>query len=444
MKKRMKKLLCLSMTIGCICASLVGCGSSDSKNVDSAKKSDDSSALKGAAISAFFDQNQYTPQLQKTLDTLQEDYDFTLDAQVTPADQSQNMLRMKAASGQLPDLVLYNSPHIFNLVDPVKDLYDLSDQEWAGKMLNPEKTQKDGKTYVFPLKAFSGYQSMIYNKDVFEENGIEIPTTPDEFYAVCDKLKVAGVTPILMASETWVPQIWMTSCFARAVGSDEKAQEIADKVFSGEADFSDYPEFAEVIDWVLDLNKKGYMNDDLATLGWDDLWGELADGKGAMVMGEGGMVGLQQGNYPDAHFGVFNVPAPFDEKDILSGALFTNGFVVSKKTQNIDAIEELFALLSSEKYGSMLFEETEAGFPAFDGIDGGNMQDDVRGLYEKHHDNHTMVSEMNYFWSSVEPVLGQQLWIDYCEALAKDNKDGVAIMEKFQQDARKYLEGQKK
>ena len=53
-----------------------------------------------------------------------------------------------------------------------------------------------------------------------------------------------------MASETWVPQIWMTSCFARAVGSDEKAQEIADKVFSGEADFSDYPEFAEVIDWV--------------------------------------------------------------------------------------------------------------------------------------------------------------------------------------------------
>ena len=193
----------------------------------------------------------------------------------------------------------------------------------------------------------------------------------------------------------------------------------------------------------MDLNRKGYMNDDLATLGWDDLWGELADGKGAMVMGEGGMVGLQQGNYPDAHFGVFNVPAPFDEKDILSGALFTNGFVVSKKTQNIDAIEELFALLSSEKYGSMLFEGTEAGFPAFDGIDGGNMQDDVRGLYEKHHDNHTMVSEMNYFWSSVEPVLGQQLWIDYCEALAKDNKDGVAIMEKFQQDARKYLEGQK-
>ena len=50
MKKRMKKLLCLSMTIGCICASLVGCGSSDSKNVDSAKKSDDSSALKGSKL----------------------------------------------------------------------------------------------------------------------------------------------------------------------------------------------------------------------------------------------------------------------------------------------------------------------------------------------------------------------------------------------------------
>ena len=32
--------------------------------------------------------------------------------------------------------------------------------------------------------------------DMFEENGIEIPTTWDEFIAVCDTFKEKGITPL--------------------------------------------------------------------------------------------------------------------------------------------------------------------------------------------------------------------------------------------------------
>ena len=35
-------------------------------------------------------------------------------------------------------------------------------------------------------------------KKTFEDNGLEIPTTWEEFTAVCDKLKEAGITPVGM------------------------------------------------------------------------------------------------------------------------------------------------------------------------------------------------------------------------------------------------------
>jgi raffinose/stachyose/melibiose transport system substrate-binding protein len=35
-----------------------------------------------------------------------------------------------------------------------------------------------------------------YRKDIFEQNGLEVPTTIEEFEAVCDTLKAAGITPM--------------------------------------------------------------------------------------------------------------------------------------------------------------------------------------------------------------------------------------------------------
>ena len=38
---------------------------------------------------------------------------------------------------------------------------------------------------------------MIYNKRIFEENNIEIPTTFSEFKSVCEELQSKGITPMI-------------------------------------------------------------------------------------------------------------------------------------------------------------------------------------------------------------------------------------------------------
>ena len=98
---------------------------------------------------------------------------------------------------------------------------------------------------------------MLYNKTVFEENNLEIPTTSAEFDEVCTVLKEKGISPLLLPSDTWVPQIWMSSGWAQALGSMEATKEFAEKIQSNQAKLTDYPELAEVIDNYLICLKKG-------------------------------------------------------------------------------------------------------------------------------------------------------------------------------------------
>ena len=55
----------------------------------------------------------------------------------------------------------------------------------------------DGKYYGIPVR---GVQPIVlfYNKKVLSDNGIEAPTTFDEFCDACEKLKSAGLTPIAL------------------------------------------------------------------------------------------------------------------------------------------------------------------------------------------------------------------------------------------------------
>ena len=99
----------------------------------------------------------------------------------------------------------------------------------AVKVQAPELSTYNGKSYGFVFEASNGFRAMVYNKTVFEENGIEVPTTTEEMYAAADKLKAAGVTPFVLASDNWIPQIWMTSGFMRAIGVESEVQDMTEE-----------------------------------------------------------------------------------------------------------------------------------------------------------------------------------------------------------------------
>ncbi len=406
---------------------------------DEAPAEDAASDIAGTTITAMVLQSQYIEQLQEMVVKFEEEYDVTVDATVVPDDQYLGILEMRIANGEMPDLVQYNAPHIYNVIAE-DQLYDFSGEAWTDLLVDASVTQLNGKQYAFPLKATSGYHSIIYNKGLFDELSLTEPTTVEEFDALCEALIAAGKTPIYLTSDMWVPQIWTASGFSRAFGESAASEEMTEQIFTGQAKFSDYPELVAVLDDLIAMRDKGYYNDDLATLTWDDAWAQMAAGEGAMIMGEGPMVGQFQATYPDVEYGVFNVPTSYDEDATwLSGAQFSSSFVANKDSENIAAVKAMFNAFATPEYSDIYFSGANAGFPAFEGVDGGEMNEDVRATYEQYVAAGTVVPEMNSHWGAIESLFSDYLWAYYAEALVGEGIDGAQVLDKFQEDFDKFM-----
>ena len=247
----MKKLVALAL-IGVMSLGIfAGCGNGNEKNAapaeqtnsnveeNAGEESEESGGQEEAAndageavtISAMIQQSRYYDGLQAMIDKLKEEENIIIDVQVVPDAESLNMLKMKLNSGEAPDMIDYNIPAIYDIVDPAKNFADMSNEAWVGRLQIPDNVtcKADGKIYGFPFLSVPGTHGFIYNMEAFEKAGIkEVPATWAELLEACDTLKAAGITPIYVPKDSWVPQILMTDNFAKILGADG-AQEFADK-----------------------------------------------------------------------------------------------------------------------------------------------------------------------------------------------------------------------
>ena len=110
-----------------------------------------------------------------------------------------------------------------------------------------------------------------YNKTVFADNNLEPPTTFDEFFAVADTLKAAGITPLALGDkESLLPcSCWRRRCSA-TLGADAY-----NGLWTGETDWSG----AEVTE-ALETFKQmlSYTNADHSSLTWDQANQLVIDG----------------------------------------------------------------------------------------------------------------------------------------------------------------------
>lgn len=88
---------------------------------------------------------------------------------------------------------------------------DISDV-WAGlegfsEGFKSASSGLDGKQYFVPFYFYPW--GVHYRKSLFEEKGYEIPTTWDEFKALCDTMTADGITPLAGANDGRWPQMGM-------------------------------------------------------------------------------------------------------------------------------------------------------------------------------------------------------------------------------------------
>ena len=250
------------------------------------------------------------------------DYNATHDDVEVTLDTSSN-LQAGFLRGNPPDLGLLNYNMEMARFMERGALSDLSDLPEADRILPEVQDLVDqyatypGRTSVLPYSVMAA--SVIYNKQIFEDQGLEVPETYDELVAVCDALNEANVTPFYATlKDPWtVAQGWFDYTVGGEVDVADFFAQLNDlgTEVGPDSPVSFEKTFSEPVERMQELITT-YSNSDAASKGYGD--GNLAFGKGqaAMYLQGPWAFGEIAKTDPDLDLGTFPLPMTNNPEDL--------------------------------------------------------------------------------------------------------------------------------
>ena len=212
----------------------------------------------------------------------------------------------------------------------------------AGLDASRENVTIDGTTYGLVYNAL--YQGVYYNKDMFAENGWEVPNTMEELQAIIDACKEKEIVPFASHMvDIWsIGNVTMQFMMNDVFNTDP---EWGDKFRAGEVSFAE------------DANAQAaYMNNKLIfdNTFEDTFSKEQTDCDAQMVLGEAAMKvsgswSIQ--NFLDIdenfNFGIFPFPNPTGASKLIFEPNIT--FMTSASTEHQDAVNKVLEVLTTDK-----------------------------------------------------------------------------------------------
>lgn len=256
---------------------------------------------------------------------------------------------VRAAGHNLPDVFSYWAGARTQFVVDSGNLAPI-DGMWTtdgldgvvAKSIADGATLYDGKRYLVPFGYH--YAGMFYNPQVMEKAGItEMPTSWDEFIAMCDTLKAAGVAPIALGSKNrWPAQFWFDYLVLRTAGPDYRA-----RLMSGEASYTD-PEVEKAMSLWKDLVDAGNFAANANADDWTDAADKVARGDAAMTLMGTWITGYWNTNNlaPGSDYDFFEFPV-IDASVPKAAVGPVDGLVISTDAKNAAGAEKLLSFLIS-------------------------------------------------------------------------------------------------
>ena len=194
-------------------------------------------------------------------------------------------------------------------------------------------------TYGLPYAANAA--GVLYNKDMFDEHGWQIPNTWEEFTALCDEISAAGIQPLYLGyKDTWT---CLAPWNALAVGLAES--DTCSQVNMGNTTFTEaYREVAEKVEALLD-----YAEPNPYAYDYNNACTAFARGESAMYpIGSYAIPQIRSVN-PEMNIDSFTFPANEKEEDNVLNSGIDLQFCVLKNTKNKHAVYEVLRFLYEDE-----------------------------------------------------------------------------------------------
>jgi multiple sugar transport system substrate-binding protein len=276
--------------------------------------------------------------LRNVLDSFQDRYpNVTVEFEVIAGEYPAIMLT-RLGAGDYPDLFYVNQAYsqdwidqgVLMPLDQLADQHGFSTDAFFEGFLEP--FQRDGQTYAYPKDA--SMLGMQINDRMFQDAGVEIPTTTDELVAAAEALQgVEGIdSPMCFAAE-WQRAGAFVHGFGGGLVDDAGNPHI------------DSAESRAGLQWYLDQYHNGLASTP-ADIGAD--WcGEAFGREQVAIAFEGNWIGpFMESTYPDVAYTVSAVPSGPAEQATLS---FTVGYGMHPDTPNPAASWALLSFLTGQE-----------------------------------------------------------------------------------------------
>jgi raffinose/stachyose/melibiose transport system substrate-binding protein len=213
-------------------------------------------------------------------------------------------------------------------------------------------TTIEGRRYMLPW-SIEIADVVWYSKSMFVAHGVSEPKNWDEFLAVCEKFRRAGVLPICIGNkEQWPAGNWMGHLISRIIGEPPYTAALR-----GERPFY-APDFRQAFKAVELLRSRGYINQDLNDLTAEQAFAQWSHGASAMHPNGSWVVSIVQAGEIGQDADFFNLPPVAGGRgDQSSVTGDTTGFVVNGRTRHLPEAMYVLRLLTSPAIMKMFAEE---------------------------------------------------------------------------------------
>lgn len=343
MKKNLKKAVGLSMAVIMSCGMLVGCGQGDEK--EEGKDGKKNVTLTFGSHQSGLPTSGIVQDLAKEFE---EETGIKIDFQVSPDAQWRDLIRAKLNSGEAPDILCIDTPvHMASSIRVDEYCVDLSDQEWVDRMEENARgsVSVDDKVYgiTFPGAKMYFY---LYNKDIFNELGLKVPTNYEEFKNVCQTILDAGITPIYEATTNgWHQALPLFETSGLWVEQDK---EIFDKLNANEMKLEEVTSILEILKQMNECAQAGYFGEDYLSNAWENAGEAMASQRCAMTIAELGFRGQIEADYPEfkatEKLGAFVMP--WGDNTHIGVKPASNAYFINKESKYVDEAKQFFEFLA--------------------------------------------------------------------------------------------------
>ena len=412
MKKLVSIVLCLSM----VAVLMTGCGSAENTPASTtptstAVSAGTSEAAKNSGepveLELMLHKSEAVNATQTVVDAFHEEYPNITIVVNQPSEYAANV-QSRFLSGDFPDMMTWANDQSWYDYFHEDYFYDLKGESWLQENINKSALDTvtfDGKIVGMPL--IDNAWGVYYNKDIFEANSVPVPTTLDELWSVCEKLKTAGVTPFVISdSEAWT----CYNIFERLHGLfiDDQAA-LFNKISAGTASAATDTDFRKVTEIFVKL--RSYAQNDPISTDYNTSLATFATGGAAMLLqGTWSNATIIKTN-ADLKYGCFAFPAEKAEDTKIAANLDLTINVCSG-SKNVEASLTFLKWLSKTE-NAQKFADIEGSINLVNGVSNVNPAFDVYAEYAAA--GKTYGIARNYWKSGTNGVISP-----LCQTLAGD------------------------